>query len=135
MAPPFVDTNILMRHFVHDHPEQSPRATAYIGRIERGEIQVRISDIVVFETVFLLERHYKQPRTLVRELVLGFLELAGVILPRKRRFRRVFDLYVELNIAFADAYHVALMEQERLDEVVSFDREFDRAPGIRRVEP
>ena len=135
MAQPFLDTNILMRHFVHDHPDQSPRATAYIERIERGEVQIRISELVVFETVFLLKRHYKQPRTVVRDLVLGFLALPGVILPRKRRFRRVFELYVDLNIAFADAYHVALMEQQGIEEVISFDREFNRAPGIRRAEP
>lgn len=135
MMQRFLDTNILMRHFLQDHAEQSPRATAYIARIERGELQVRISAIVVFEVAFLLERRYKQPKTIVRDLLLGFLALPGVILPGKRRFRRVFELYVTLNIAFADAYHVAMMEQQGLNEVVSFDREFDRAPGIRRVEP
>jgi predicted nucleic acid-binding protein len=49
--------------------------------------------------------------------------------------RRVFDLYVDLNIAFADAYHVVLMKQKGIDVVVSFDREFDRVAGISRVEP
>jgi predicted nucleic acid-binding protein len=135
MAQQFLDTNILLRHFLHDHPDHSTRASTFLARIERGELQVRISDIIVFECVFLLERRYKQPRTTVRELVLGFLALPGVILPGKRRLRRVFDLYVGRNIAFADAYHAVLMGQISIAEIVSFDREFDRVPGIRRVEP
>jgi predicted nucleic acid-binding protein len=135
MALPFLDTDILMRHFLQDHPDHSPRATAYIARVERGEIQVRISEIVVFETVFLLSRHYKQSKEVVRDLVLGFLALPGVVMPGKRHFTRVFELYVELNVAFADAYHIALMERQGLDEVVTFDREFDHAAGIRHVEP
>jgi predicted nucleic acid-binding protein len=135
MAQPFVDTNILLRHFLQDHPDQSPRATAFIARIEHGELDVHVSDIVVFEAVFLLERHYKQPKTLVRELILGFLELSSVILRGKRRFRGVFDLYVNRNVSFADAYHAILMRQNKIGEVVSFDRDFDRVSGIRRVEP
>ncbi len=61
--------------------------------------------------------------------------MPGIVLPGKRRFRHVFDLYVRLNIAFADAYHVVLMDQLGLEEIVTFDREFDRVPRIKRVEP
>jgi predicted nucleic acid-binding protein len=51
------------------------------------------------------------------------------------RFRRVFELYVEHGMSFADAHHVAMMERFGLDEVVTFDRGSDRVPGIRRIEP
>ena len=66
---------------------------------------------------------------------MAILDLPGIILPGKRRYRRIFDLYVNLNISFADAYHVVLMQQRSISDIVSFDREFDRVPGIRRVEP
>ena len=58
MALMFLDTNILLRHLLQDHPEQSPRATAYLARIEEGELRARIADAVIFETVFALQRHY-----------------------------------------------------------------------------
>jgi predicted nucleic-acid-binding protein len=54
-----VDTNILLRHFLQDHPVQSRRASARMVPIEQGHLQVHISDIVAFEAVFLLERHYR----------------------------------------------------------------------------
>lgn len=133
--PRFLDTNILLRHFAQDDPDQSPRSTRYLGRLERGEFRVRTADTVIFETVYSLQRTYKQPKARIRDLVLPVIELPGVILPGKRKFRRVFALYVAHNIAFADAYHAVLMERWRMNEVVSFDHEFDRLPDISRVEP
>jgi predicted nucleic acid-binding protein len=135
LAVPFLDTNILIRHLTQDHPERSPRASAYLQRIENGELQVRLFDTVIFETVFTLQHSYRQPRLAIRENLLPLIELTGIVLPGKRRWRRVFDRYVDLNISFADAYHSVLMEQLKIDQAVSFDREFDRVPGIARIEP
>jgi predicted nucleic acid-binding protein len=66
--------------------------------------------------------------------VLPLIELPGIVLPGKRRLREVFDLYVDLNVSFVDAYHAALMKRLGLGEIVSFDRGIDRIPGIRRTE-
>ncbi|MER3458809.1 MAG: PIN domain nuclease [Chloroflexota bacterium] len=135
MATSFLDTNILLRHLLQDHPEQSPKATAYLARIERGEFKARIADTVVFEAVFTLQRHYHQPKAKIRDALLPLIELPGIILPGKRHLREVFDLYVDLNLPFTDAYHAVLMGRLKLDEIVSFDTEFDRVPGITRREP
>jgi len=54
--------------------------------------------------------------------------------PQATAIDEVFDLYVNLNISFADAYHVVLMKAMRTAEIVSFDRHFDRVPGIVRVD-
>ena len=132
---PFLDTNVLLRHLLQDDPDQSPRASAYLGRVERGELAVETADTVVFETVFTLERRHRRPKAAISDQLLGFLELPGVILPGKRYLRDVFELYVGHNIAFADAYHVVQMRRRGLTEIVSFDREYDRVPGITRVEP
>ena len=44
-------------------------------------------------------------------------------------------MYVNLNLPFADAYHAILMQRLTLTKIVTFDREFNRIPGITRVEP
>ena len=135
MARPFLDANVLLRHLLQDHPQQSPRATAYLERIERGELEVRTADVVIFETVFTLQRQYRHPKAMIRDVLLPLLDLPGIVLPGKRHFHRVFDLYVNLNVSFADAYYAVLMERLNLTEIVTFDKEFDRVPGITRVEP
>lgn len=134
-AIPFVDTNVFLRHLRADHAYFSPRATAFFDRVERGALRVRTADTVVFETVFTLERLYRQPKPAIRDALLPLLELPGVVLPGKRRLRRVFDYYVNNNLSFADAYHAVLAQDLNLSEIVSFDRGFDRIPGLRRIEP
>src|SRR5438093_1482278 len=117
MALPFVDTNLFLRHLLNDHPDHSPRATTYFRRIAQGEIQVRTSEIVIFEVVFTLERTYKKPKSEIRDSLLDLLAFPAIVLPGKQHFVRVFDYYINLNISFADAYHVVLMERLHLAEI------------------
>jgi len=105
MALSFLDTNILVRHFTQDNMRHSSKASAFLREIALGNQRVRLIDTVVFETVFLLERSYKHPKSTIRANVLSLLTLPGLVLPGKDRFRRVFDYYVDLNISLADAYH------------------------------
>jgi predicted nucleic-acid-binding protein len=129
----FLDTNIFLRHLLGDDPAQSPRATAYFQAIDQGLRRARISDIVVFEVVFTLERGYRRSKTEIQSAVLPLLELPGMLLPRKRKFREVFRLYIDKKISFADAYHAVMMRKLNFSEIVSFDRDFDRIPAVTRV--
>jgi uncharacterized protein len=133
VAPTFIDANVFLRHLTQDHPRFSPAATEFLERIQRRELAARISDIIVFEVVFTLQRAYRQPKAHIRNLVLPIIELPGIELPGKQRYRKIFDLYVNLNISFVDAYHVVLMEQLGLQEIASFDTDFDRVTSVRRV--
>jgi predicted nucleic acid-binding protein len=135
-SPPLLDTSVLLRHVLSDSPTLSPKATTYFRRIERGEVTVRLSDTVIFEAVFTLEKFYRVPRFDIRDNLLDILRLPGVVIPGKRSFRRVFDLYVSRrSISFADCYHAVLAQRLGVSEVVSFDRDFDRLPGVTRIEP
>jgi predicted nucleic acid-binding protein len=132
---PFLDTNIFLRHLRGDHADFSPRATALLARIEQGTLKVRTADTVIFETVFTLERVYKQSKAAIRDAFLPLIELPGIVLPGKRRFRQVFGYYIDKNISFADAYHAVLTESLHLTHIVSFDRDFNRIATLQRVEP
>jgi predicted nucleic acid-binding protein len=132
----FLDTNVLLRQVLQDHLDHSPRATALIEAIERGERAVRIADTVVFEATFTLEKTYRVPRANIRVFLLPILDLPGVVLPGKRLFHDVFDLYLaEPGLSFADCYHATLTKQLKLGTIWSFDRKLGRAPGISRAEP
>jgi uncharacterized protein len=135
MALPFIDSNVVLCHLHGDHPEHSPRATALVARIERGEMEAQLSDMVLFETVFTLERSYKIPKAQIRDAILALLALPGLVLPGKRRYARIFEIYVGLNLPFGDAYIAAEMERFGANELYSFDKQFNRVPGITRLEP
>lgn len=133
MSAIFLDTIVLLRHLIHDDPKQSTKATDFLHRIEQGEIQARISELVIFETVFTLERSYRQVKARIREILLPLISMRGIIIPKKQRWKRVFNLYVDLNLPFADAYHVVLMEELKLTKIATFDTDFDRVHGIKRI--
>jgi predicted nucleic acid-binding protein len=134
MALPFLDTNVFLRHLRQDDPVLSAKATAIFRRIEQDELRVHTSEIVVFETVFTLQRLYKHSKDRIADAVLPLLELKGIVLPRKRIYRKVFALYRETSLGFADCYHVAFVEQLQTSEILSFDTDFDRIPGLIRRE-
>jgi predicted nucleic acid-binding protein len=133
---PLLDTNLILRHILGDHPNHSARATALFTRIARGQLAVRTTDIVVFEAVYALQRLYQVPRADIRTQLLALLELDGIVLPGKRSYRRMFNLYVaNPGLSFADCFHAVLLRRLGLTEIVSFDRGFDRLPAVTRREP
>jgi predicted nucleic acid-binding protein len=134
--PRLLDTNILLRHLTRDDPEKADRALTLLERVARSQERVVTTPMVVFETIFTLQRTYRVPRARIREQLVAVLALRGVVLPGKRRYRRALDLYVQYpNLSFADAFNVASMEASRLTEIYSWDTDFDGLPGITRIEP
>lgn len=131
----FLDTNILMRYFTKDDPVKAQAVLALLQRMERGEERVITSVMVVFETVFLLERRYKVPKRQVRQLVEDVLSLRGLQLEGKALCLRALAQYEASNISFADAYTAAYMQAHGVNEVYSWDTDFDKLPGLTRVEP
>ena len=53
----------------------------------------------------------------------------------KKLYWRIFELYVDQEIDFIDAYNAAHMKKQRLSQIYSYDSDFDRIAGISRVEP
>lgn len=135
MPPRFLDTNVLIRYFTRDDEAKARASLALLLRVERGDEAVETSTIVVFETVYALQRIYHVPKPRVRELVLPILELQGLRLPGKRLCIEALDIYAGKNVSFADAYHVAYMRSRMVAEIYSWDRDFDRSEGVTRVEP
>ena len=135
--PRFLDTNILLRHLTGDDEEKARACRELLSRVERGEEAVVTSDLVIAEAVFILQspRQYGLPRQQICRLLEPVVRLRGLRLPNKALYGRTFDLYCERNISFVDAYNSAYMEARGLTEVYSYDTDFDRVSGVRRVEP
>lgn len=133
----FLDTDILLRHLVPDDQEKALACRALLLRLERGQETVVTSDLVIFETVFVLQspQQYGLSRERVCQLLEPLVNLRGLRLPRKSLYSRVFDIFRNSSVSFADAYNAAYMEARGLNEVYSYDSDFDRVPGITRVEP
>ena len=131
----FLDTNVLVRYFTTDDEAQAGKALALLMRVEAGEERVETSPIVLFETVYALQRLYHTPKARIRDLLLPLLDLRGLHLPGKAICAAALDLYVENNISFADAYNARYLRSRGIHEIYSWDKDFDAIEGISRVEP
>jgi predicted nucleic acid-binding protein len=130
----FVDTNIFLAHIVFRPPQSHP-ATKFFERIWLGKETAETSVMVMFETAYTLETHYKLSKPEIRSDLLELLRLTNLHLPGRRIIKEALNLYAEYNVSIADAYHAVLMKSRRLEEIVSFDTDFDRLPGVKRVDP
>ena len=126
-----LDTNILIRYLTGDPPEMAERASAYLlsGR------DLVLSDLVVAETVYVLESFYQVPRQQVAGLVAALVSSSRFQVQDREMLIRSLEIYVDHRIDFTEAYLVATAQRADIPEIASFDRAIDRVPTITRIEP
>ena len=127
----FVDSNILVRHLTGDPPAMAARATAYL----ENESQLLLTDLIVAETVYVLESVYEVPRTRVAGAMRSLVGFPSVISVDPTLLLRTLEMYEMDGVHFAESYLVACAETTGVNRVASFDRSIDRVGTIERVEP
>lgn len=127
----FIDTNVLIRHLTGDPPQLAARATAYLGAAP----ELLLTDLVVAETVFVLESFYEAPRGQVAEAVRSLLTFGSIVCVDPPLLLRAIEVYEVDRIDFAEAYLTACAESTGVGKVASFDRSIDRVTTIERIEP
>jgi predicted nucleic-acid-binding protein len=90
---------------------------------------------VLAETVYTLQSFYRMSRADIAAALLPIIALKHLKIPNKARLRKTFAWYVRYNLSFTDACLAATAWQQWLPAIVSFDRNYDRIPGIARLEP
>ncbi len=127
----FVDTNILVRHLTGDPPDMAQRAKSYLAT-ERGLL---LADLVVADTVYVLESFYEVPRRQVAEAMRSLVALDSIVCVDPALLLRAVELYEVDHLDFAEAYLVACAESTEIRCVASFDQALDRIDTVQRVEP
>ena len=132
---PIIDANIILRFLTNDIPKQADHCTKLLKRIESGLEEVWLPDLVLADIVWTLEKFYKQPKQRIQELLIAILELKGLRHNNKKISKLAFQLYVEKNIDWTDAFVAAQMITQKKCEIYSYDSDFDKVDGINRLEP
>lgn len=127
----FVDTNVLIRHLTGDPPATARRATAFL----RKESELLLADLVVAETIYVLESFYETPREQVADTVRSLLALSSIVVVDRDVLLRSIEVYEVERLDYAEAYLVACAESTTVGRIASFDRSIDRVTTVERVEP
>jgi predicted nucleic-acid-binding protein len=127
----FVDTNIIVRHLTGDPPEQAQRATRFLREAE----ELLLTDLIVAETVYVLESFYEVPRERVAELVRAVISFPPIVVIDEQLLLRAVEVYEMDRPDFAEAYLVACAEVAGIRAVASFDRSVGRMSTVRHIVP
>jgi len=127
----FVDTNIFVRHLTGDPPAMAERATRYLTAAS----ELLLTDLVVAETVYVLESFYEAPRDQVAGAIRSLIAFEAVVCVDPALLLRAVEVYELDRLDFAEAYLVACAESTGVGRVASFDQALDRVDTVRRIEP
>ena len=127
----FVDTNVVVRHLTGEPPDLADRATRYFAT----ERDLLLTDLVVAETVYVLESFYEAPRSQVAEAVRSLLAFDSIVCVDPALLLRALEIFEVDRLDFAESYLVACAESTGVGRVASFDQAIDRVDTVERVEP
>ena len=132
--PVFIDANIPMVAAGNPHSSKDP-SLALLERIAAGRLRA-VTDTEVLQEILY---RFWALKLLAKGLDLldHFVLAVPVVLPvTKRDMVRAKALLVEESGLFPrDAVHAAVLLNNGLKTIYSYDRHFDRIPEIHRIEP
>ncbi|WP_420444509.1 PIN domain-containing protein [Candidatus Poriferisodalis sp.] len=127
----FVDTNVLVRQLTGS-PADTAAAAARL--LASGETLL-LPDLILAETIYVLQSVYGMERTRVAQLAQGVLATGSVRVTDPALLARSIEVYEAHRLSFADAYLVASAEATGIGRIASFDRGIDRVRTVERIEP
>jgi predicted nucleic-acid-binding protein len=124
-----LDTNVVLRYLLNDIPEQTIKSKAVIT----GSASY-VTDVVVTETIFVLERVVSMDRSDIVRLVKLFLSLPSVVY-NDYFLDKTIDLYgAKKTLSFVDCY-AAVEAEVYSNSLITFDKELVKHGGSHVVEP
>jgi predicted nucleic acid-binding protein len=127
----FVDSNIPMYLLGAAHPHKAEAQMHLERLVAAGERLV--TDAEVLQEI--LHRYAAiGRREAIGPALKTTLEIVDEVLPIERaEVLRAGEIVQRSDLTARDALHIAVMEKHGIGTILSFDRDFDRWPGLRRI--
>lgn len=117
-----VDSNVLVRYIVQDHPRQSELATDFLEGELSAESPGLVLDIVLVEVMWVLKRVYGVGVGDCQEVLERLLDAASLSFEDRDVVASAASAWKRQGGDFADALIVSRCAAYGVDAVVSFDR-------------
>jgi predicted nucleic acid-binding protein len=131
----YVDANVIIRHLTRDVPDMADQALSLFASAERQEVRLIVTTVTLAEVVWTLASFYKLVRHNIAERLLLFVTADGVEMESQDEAILALSIYRDRNVSFEDALLAARALLFGPVTIYSFDRHFDRIPGIQRRIP
>jgi len=123
-----IDTNIILRFLLGDHPELSPKATAFMSKIADGTIKAEILDVVTAECVYVMEKFYQIPREKISEKLSKIFNFSGIVNLNRSEMLQGLLNFETSNVDIVDCVLAAMSSSSRV--VISFDKDMLKLKAV-----
>jgi predicted nucleic acid-binding protein len=135
MRKTFIDTNIFLRYLTKDNPSKYEKCREIFKKAVEGKIELSTSGIVIAELIWTLLSYYKVQKADVVEKISIMVSTDNLYIPDKNIITDALVLYGRKNIDYIDAYNAVFMRRYDIEEIYSYDGDFDAIENIKRTEP
>lgn len=125
MAAVWIDANVVLRFISGDPPDMAARALELMKRAESGEVELRLSHLVLAEIVWVLASYYNYPKMKIADVLISFITADGILAEEGEILITALNNMANKNVDFVDAY-LAARAFEKGEAVCSFDRDFKK---------
>ena len=123
-----LDTNVIVRYLVGDHPEQAEAARALLERLTPGNPGF-ICREVVMEVGWVLERAYRFPRAQIAEALMDLTASDSLVVEHGDDVAAAAYRYRQGGVGFSDLMVLAAAERAGAVPLYTFDRRLARMDG------
>jgi predicted nucleic acid-binding protein len=116
----FIDTNVVLRWLLRDHPTLSAKARDLVQTAEDKPEELYITDVVLGEIFYVMKnKGYENRQT--ADILYGLLEQPAFMFDQESRLNLLIDIIRETTLDFADCYLIsrAVFSKEPLE---TFDK-------------
>ncbi len=118
-----IDANVLLRFLLGDDAAQSPRAHALMKQLEEAKSVAELEDIALAETVWVLEKRARVPRSEIARSLSNVILFEGLRYRGKRIALGALSRFSATNCDIADCL-LAARARSRGAGVWTFDEDF-----------
>lgn len=129
-----LDSNVILRYILRDHPTLSPAAQTVLQGVSTGERRVFCDPVIVAEVVYVLTSVYGLSREMIGDALLDLLRSPGLLVPDKNRYLKALTLFTANVPHFCDACACALALEKCDGRLYSFDKKLSSIPEVTRLE-
>jgi len=129
MKHSLIDTNVIIRYLVEDPDTIRPKfkgVYAFFEKVEKGQLQVQLPELVLFEAFFVLTSFYEVPAAKAAQTLDLIVALKGISMQDKGLMRSCLMLLKNKKIDLVDAYILAVSRQKNIKTVYSFDADLKK---------
>jgi predicted nucleic acid-binding protein len=114
-------------HWAHESALQVFR------RVAEGHLALILTPLVLAELVYATRTLFRWNRSEASRRLAAFIAADGLVIREESQVSRALSLFGTNRIDFVDAYLAAVARDPGPQVVASFDRDFDKVDGLRRI--